>query len=244
MSNVFVNNAFVVNQNTNTYTQYVDQGTYDYIFNINMNPMAESLTDLFINATYIQNSLDVNNYNINLVLSNTTHVNWYLINNQNIITIEIGNSTTGFLTLNSDIPQTFGERLLEIVAHKIFGHGQARVAISNDSEFFTHDAQLWNHLVNTVATNSFRHDIFNQYVDIGRYTNRINEGNYDDINQYINFNFNSLSIDFPMYFIGNILLNNNLLYSQANLFQNGVNVGGTTLVNGLYNIPILIKMHT
>ena len=207
------------------------------------------MTQLFTNASYIQNTLDVNNYNINLVIPDSlTYANWSTnTNNQNIITVEIGNSIAGFSTLNPSVPEAFGERLLEVVAHKVFGHGKAHAAISNDSEFFTHDAELWNHLSNSVATDSFRHHIFNQYVALGRYENVITENNLavgNDINVFVNFNFNGLSIDFPMYLTGNILLNNGLTPTQIGFFANGPNVGGTILTNGLYNVPILIKMHT
>ena len=249
MDYLFVNNAFLLNQNTNIYGEYINPGTYDYTFNINLAALAPNMTSLFTNASYIQNTQDMNNYNINLVLPDSlTYPNWNAnINNQNIITLEIGNSLTGFSTLNPSVPESFGERLLEVVAHKIFGHGKAHAAISNDSAFFTHDAELWNHLSSSVATDSFRHNIFNQYVALGRYENEIilnGPGIGNDKNVFVNFNFNGLSIDFPMYLAGNVLLNNGLTPTEISFFFNGPNTGGTILTNGVYNVPILIKMHT
>lgn len=258
MESIFVNNTFIINQNTNIYGQFINEGTYDYTFNINLAPLVTDMTFLFANATYIQNTQDVNNYNINLTILDTASIignsdaTWAsAINNQNIINLEIGSSSVGFSTLNPAVSECFGERLLEVVAHKIFGHGKAHAAISNDSAFFTHDASLWDHLVASVANDTFRHEIFNQYVSSGRYQRYITEqlanNNNDitnDVNTFINFNFSNLSIDFPMYLAGNILLNNTLTANEINLFMNGPNVGGTLLANGVYNVPILIKLHT
>ena len=103
MDYLFVNNAFIINQNTNIYGEYIDPGTYDYTFNINLATLVPNMTQLFTNASYIQNTLDVNNYNINLVIPDSlTYANWSTnTNNQNIITVEIGNSIAGFSTLNN-----------------------------------------------------------------------------------------------------------------------------------------------
>ncbi len=67
-----------------------------------------------------------------------------LENNQLPVKILQGNSNKAFATLKPNSDEIIGDRLLEVVAHKLFGHGQARAAISNDSEFYNHDAQLWD----------------------------------------------------------------------------------------------------
>lgn len=248
---LFINNSLTITQNTNLYGEYINEGSYDYTFQVNLYSIVNDITGIFSNATYIQNANDANNYNVNLVISDSVNFsNWNTsINNQNLITVDIGNSNVAFTTLEPTVQQKFGDRLLEVVAHKLFGHGQAHAAISNDSEFYTHDGQLWNHLSQSLMNDEFRHDIFNQYVSLGRYENTItqhlaNNTTYNDIDNFINFNFLGLSFDFPLYLAGNILLNNSLTPDEVNLFVNGPNVGGTLLNNGAYNVPILIKFHS
>lgn len=245
---LFINNSLLITQNTNLYGEYINEGTYDYTFQVNLSGVANDITHIFSNATYIQNSNNPDNYDINLVIPDSVNfANWSSgLNNRNTITLDIGSSNVAFTTLDPSVLQTFGDRLLEVVAHKIFGHGQARAAISNDREFYTHDGELWNHLSNSVLNSDFRNDIFNQYVSLGRYENTIterlaNDNTYNDMNTYINFNFIGLSFDFPMFLAGNILLNNTLTNDEVNLFVNGPNVGGTLLNNGAYNVPILVK---
>ena len=74
-----------------------------------------------------------------------------------------------------------------------------------------------------------------------------NQNNFNDLNdgseKWVPFNFNGLTFDFPMFLSGNMITSNSLTNEERELLQNGPNVGGTTLINGSYNIPILVKFH-
>lgn len=259
-TSMFINNAYTINQNADVYGTIINDGTYDYTFLINVASFTNgNISKMFSNASFIQNSVNIDNYDINLTLdAHNTFANWSTaFNNQPLVTIGIGNSNKSFATLDPDLYQTIGDRLLEVVAHKLFGHGQARAAIKNDSEFYTHDNEVWDHLSTTVATNTIRNDIFNQYVATGRYNaysnfqmNGVDVNNTDntftnlnDVNTWVNFNFNGLTFDYPLYLVGNMLHDVSLTNAEIAVLQNGPNVGGTLLQNGLYNVPILVRFH-
>jgi len=286
---MFINNALSIIQNTNMYGTYFNESSiYDYIFSINISSFAPNISSIFNVATFTQNTLNNDDVNINLSIDKSNvYNNWNnIFNNKPLVQVVMGQSTTGFGTLRPTIPNTIGDRLLEVVALKLFGHGQAHAAINNDNEFYTHDAQLWDHLSNSVAMNNIKHDIFNQYVASGRYeieiaqsdnftniTNDINITDNININEQIinfnnsffslyitgnilpkpstsdvngdvvNFNFDGFSFDFPLYITGNIITDISLTSDELNMIQNGPDVGGSRLINGSYNIPILVKFH-
>jgi hypothetical protein len=243
---LFINNPLVLNQDTNVYGSFINEGTYDYTFVINVANFASNITTMFANASYIQNSVNIDNYDVNITLnSDANFLNWNAVfNNQPIVSINMGNSNIAFPTLEPTAHQTIGDRLLEVVAHKLFGHGQAHAAISNDSEYYTHDATVWNHLVNSVSMNNFRNDIFNQYVATDRYEHHAVQNNGtdgNDVDNWTNFNFNGMTFDYPLFLTGNMITDPSLTNVELDLITNGPNIGGTLLVNGEYNIPILIR---
>lgn len=170
MSNnyLFINNSLVISQNTNIYGKYYYEGTFDYTFLVNVyNITNNNITNLFSTYT-LQDNMDL--VNVNLIIKNsTTYPNWNtLVNNTNIVSVQVGNSNVNFSSFLS-YPEPLGARLLEVVAHKLFGHAQARAAIKNDSTFYTNDALIWDHLSRSVSTDSFAQDIFKQYVALNRY---------------------------------------------------------------------------
>ena len=259
---MFINNSLVVNQNANIYGSYYNQGNlnqYDYTFTINISSIVGGdITTLFSNASFKQNA-NPDLYDINITLNSAySFANWNTkFNNQACTQVLMGNSNIAFGTLKPNNFQTIGERMLEVVAHKIFGHGQARAAIANDHEFFNHDNQIWNQLSNTLLLNQYRNDIFNQYVGTGRYNVLSNYeagsnagtntedgvNNYNDVDTWVNFNFNGLTFEYPLYLAGTIITDPSLSPAENALLANGPNVGGTLLNNGVYNIPILVRFH-
>jgi len=260
LTQLFINAPFTINQDANAIGSYLEEGNnYDYIFRINVGSLCNNnMSLLFNNASFSQNLNDIENVNINIVLDDSTTFNDWgnLFNNNDLTQISIGQSTVAFLTLQPETYESIGDRLLEVVAHKLFGHGQARAAINNDTQFFEHDNEIWDNLSNAVANDGFRHDIFNQYVASGRYSSDANSNsntspdNQNDVNdlndgseKWVPFNFNGLTFDFPMFLSGNMITSNSLTNEERELLQNGPNVGGTTLINGSYNIPILVKFH-
>ena len=127
---------------------------------------------------------------------------------------------------------SFNTRILEILALKIFGHARARAAISNDTELTIGiQSNLQNHIISVLNTHG--QDIFNQYVN-----QDLPELNQNDINQPVNFNFQNDVFSFPGYIVGSLIDKQNL----SNALLNGVSGGFTDMVNGDYNIPILIRI--
>jgi hypothetical protein len=244
---MFINNPLLINQNTNVYGSYINEGTsYDYTFSINLASFAGNISTIFNTASFTQNLINLEDVNIDLSINpSTTFANWTRFNNKRTVTLGLGQSNVAFATLQPTIPHSIGDRLLEVIAHKVFGHGQSRTAINNDSEFYTHDGELWNHLSNSISLPNIKHDIFNQYVGSGRYqSTAMNDLNVTDVNgSSVNFNFQGFTFDYPLFVAGNILTEASLTTDEVNLITNGPYVGGTSLVNGLYNIPILVSFH-
>lgn len=253
---IYLNSPLYMNQNVNSYGSYFVEGTYDYTFLVNLalvgdGSITNDITKIFSNASFIQDQTNADNVTINLSLKNsTTYPSWNTaINNHNLVTLDVGASNFGFSTLTPTLNQAIGDRLLEIVAHKLFGNGQARAAIDNDTEFYTHDGVMWDHLSTALSTQSLANDVFNQYVASGRYESQSttagssNADNANDVNQFVNFNFINLTFDYPMYLIGSLGLNSSMTPTEISALNNGPIVGGTQLNNGLYNIPILIRFY-
>jgi hypothetical protein len=217
---------------------------YDYaiLINLGLMPTMSSINDItqiFSNASFMQDPTDMNNTQVNLTISHSyDFLNWKtLFNNKPLATLTSGKATVGFSTLNPNTPQPIGDRFLEIIAHKLFGHGQSYAAIGNQPDFYTHDSLLWNHLSRTLSTTEFANDVYSQYIKTGRYVS-MNTCESTTLNTWIPFNFINLSFDFPMYLAGS------LETSFAGLKINGPNVGGSLLVNSTYNIPLVIRFHT
>jgi hypothetical protein len=139
-------------------------------------------------------------------------------------------TTTSNLSVNTNGFETswkpFGERLLEIVAMKIFGHPKARAAIGNDNDFYDTDAlsiKVYD------AFNNIKNEFGNYYMGIYDIT---------EVNNNVQaMNISNFNIIFPFY------LNGITSKSKTKLFQNGPNVGGSLLVNGNYNIPLLLTFN-
>jgi hypothetical protein len=237
---IFISNPLIISQNDNIHDNniLINKTDYDYIFKINISKLYnDNITLLFNNASYYQNTDNLEDMNININLDKSNDfLNWnFEFNNQNLVTLEMGNSNVGFNSLLPSISETIGDRLLETVAHKLFGNGLAKAAISNDTEFYNHDSQIWDNLANSVSQDIFKNDIFNQYKNLDRYI--------DSNKNWIPFNFDGLTFSYPMYLIGSLENDSSLPIIQINLLKRGYKVGGTQLQNGMYNIPILIKFH-
>lgn len=249
---IFINSLLTINQNVDIYGKRILSREFDYTFRINVSGLvgsaANGITSIFSNASYCENTINRQDYNVNLTLASSANFNnWATnFNNQNIVTIVQGLSSTNFGTFNTPASK-IGDRLLEVVAHKLFGHAQARAAIKNDNSFYSYDDDIWNHLSTSVANDSFRKEIFNQYVKTGRYNTSNASGagvNGNDVNGFVNFNFVNLTLDFPLQLSGQMLLDASLTNDDMNLLKIGPIVGGSRLTNGNYDVPILIRFHT
>lgn len=126
------------------------------------------------------------------------------------------------------LKQRFFYRLIEIISVKIFGHAQAQSAILNDAQFYKS-----NELITKlqIAINNRKETIFEYYKGLGKVDLNI-------IGVPQNFNFTNINIEFPFTFDGFI---KDYQYLAKDLI-NGPNVGGNLIVDGQYNIPLLVQI--
>ena len=173
-----------------------------------------SYNDLF-NTKYFQYKNN-NNIFINLQINNDYFNNIF----QNTLMETETNSQFNDVIYST----SFNTRILEILALKIFGNASARCAFSNDTQIINNlQNNLLNH-VNRVIQNH-KYDIYNQY--------NKNLIEYDTIYDKINFNFYNSALAFPGFIQGKL--------SYPIIPK--VNMGISKVVNGEYNIPILIKIY-
>ena len=224
--------SFGINRNADLYANNVSPVNlqeYDYVITLQ-----GALDNLFSTRTYQQNASNMNEVDINLVLDHNAFNTMF----NNTEMVNAGASiTSGVLTASQC---DFNTRVLEVLAIKIFSHGRARAAISNDTDIISGiQNALYAHIGNVITAH--KHDIFNQYVqqDLPELNNNdvpeLNNNNV--VNTPVNFNFSNDTLAFPGYINGSLV-------DLANLsddLKNGPN-DGHALVNGLYNVPILIKI--
>jgi len=181
-------------------------------------------SNLFANASFMQNFLNIDDVDVNLTLNSAWFINQLNSTNTSVIfngyltgettgmegiintPINQGATTGGyqFTSVYSGSFQTLGYRLLEITAVNLFHHAKARAAIENDDTFvygtapdFIHGGTLYSSLANqlTISFQTDKHNIFNQYIELGRYTPGQN-----DVNVPVNFNFADLNMQVKLTF--------------------------------------------
>jgi hypothetical protein len=235
----FVNEAIVVDQNTAVYGEVpvVDETAYDYILDIDIG--SNTLNDLFSTRVFLQNSAEQNTagentYDVNLLINND-FVSAVLGGNNVDLSSQMTDVTgkAAYSTIDSSASQQLGLRLLEVMATKIFGHARARAAISNDTAFYEIKSRLAEALHDAVANK--RNDIFNQYVQY----DRIEENTGNDVTANGVFNFKATRFEIPLFLNGAM---ESSLSAPADLL-NGPDVGGEQVINGVYNIPMLLKFN-
>jgi hypothetical protein len=189
------------------------------------------LANLF-NITYQQNGADANVYDINVVMNSYllnsyigTDATWAVSNVKSTVV------TAGLTATAQQLPKA----LLETIALRVFGSGNARAAIVNDSsidaEVLSHSADFFNVL------NAHRNDLFKAYVDSGR----IAPG---DVTTAVVMNLANSQISFPMWVTGSILSpDGNVLSSYPYADGYASYNGFGTMTGGAYNVPVIIKFH-
>jgi hypothetical protein len=174
-----------------------------------------SYNNLFNTKTF-QYTNNSNNIIINFELNNDYFNNIF---NQTFMETETNSQFNDTSYISS-----FNTRILEILALKIFGNAGARCAFSNDTQIINNlQNNLLNH-VNKVIQNH-KYDIYNQYDK--------NNIIINDINQKNIFNFYDSALAFPG------LIQGKLSYPIIPKIVAGV----SKVINGEYNIPILIKIY-
>ena len=135
-----------------------------------------------------------------------------------------------------------GAAFLEFAALRIFGHAAARAAITNDTSYTAYEVNgsLVNAIASGVATTlltdaGVNNQIFDLYVPLGK-----PELNANDVGVVVNMNLNNTNWQFPVMFTGNLYASDQSVSLTA--IQNGVSGGVGNMVNGHYNIPVMIKI--
>ena len=142
--------------------------------------------------------------------------------NEHAYLIEKGNSINNFESFSKK-SLLLSEIIFEILAHKLFGNAQAKVAFSNNNEFSLIDKLIWKGFINILQEKSEIQNIYNQYLILGKSENEIN--------------FTDVGFCLPITLHGQ--LSKNLI--KINMYNNGFNTGGTSIINGSYIIPLLLK---
>lgn len=225
--NITVETRSFVDQDTNVVVAAAPTFGYEYTLTVNL-PISSTNT-IFATRTYEQSASDVNAYNIDLTIDSSQFDAALHTAPYTFTAAEAGITALGI----DSSATTFGQRLLEIVAIKIFGHAKARAAIENDSEF------LGQTLVDNFraslqeAINTDRNLIFGQYVNLDRVQSDANgDEGHNDANAATDFNFDALDLVFP------INLRGSILDDASGIFNTGPAVGGELLVDGAYNVPL------
>jgi len=219
----YFDEPFLINSQTQLYAEpnkLVDTNIYDYIITFN------TMFDTFFNSkTYKQDPQSPNNVDIDFSISSNEYINIY----QNT---KMQPTETNAYIYGSMDTIDFSTRILEILALKIFGHAKARAAINNDTDIVNGlQNDLYNHIGSMLDRH--KHNIYNMYV-----YQDLQDLKQDDVDSPPNFNFNYDKIAFPGYIKGS-LSNKNLLSSSL---MNGPVHGINSVVNGDYNIPILLMI--
>ena len=276
--NFFINHTIPIEQNTSLAAQNfpITTNNYDYILDINVtgingssllpfngNYSAETaltMNQLFATRTYTQSTTNSEQYNTNLEANNSA-----------ISSILVGSGAVNIISTNTAITSTsayasfrtnasFGNRLLEIVATKIFGNPLTTAAIINDTAFTNSTGLVTGVGVNPTDTvtfgfyntlNTYKNEFFNQYVASDRVETDQNEAYANngvhpgDYNTVFNYNLASSHIDVPL------LLNGvakdaggaNINGAFLQLMNGPTTVGGTLFAYGGYSIPLLLRLH-
>jgi len=173
--------------------------------------------DLYIiNLEYSQTYLDTIIGNIDIGSSGLiSPLNYGLLawngNTNTYATGKENGSINGAMTSGTD---NLATRLLEITAIHIFGHGRARAAISNDSEYIESINVVKQKIVE-LFTSEIKYKFIEEYVKSGK----INE---NDISNSVYFDFTNFSFGYKInYGVTNILDSNDKPTTLIPLPENG-----------------------
>jgi len=223
----FFNDAadwFDITRNADLYAENANVANlneYDYVIDI-----SGALDSVFSTRTYQQNSANADLYDVTLTVNHSAVMN---MTDASTMAKQASSLDAGI----NGPATTFGTRVLEVLALKIFGHARARAAIANDNDIVAGLASdLANH-VQTVVDNH-KNDIFNQYVQ----QDLVNL-NANDVDTPVSFNFAADTLSFPSRIVGSLINPGRL---SADLLNGPTDASGHQLVNGEYNIPVLIRL--
>ena len=227
-------NYFLSFNNINNYS-------YDYILNLNMTafPSFTSSNSLFNNRRYF---LDISgNIKSDIILNqafitNLLTYDYAKLKKNGLIKFDVSNNnllTNDFYSKVNLNPEKFGPRILEILAYKIFDDPTSDVFIDNSYDFYkTSDDSFINVVVSKMSNdiNNLQLNIYNQYLNTPQYTPISNTPTL--------YNFQNSVWFYPIFY------SDNLYYSNGDIASsfNGPVVEGNDIVNGNFNIPLLLKL--
>ena len=200
---------------------YISRG-FD-IINSNIKPIKLTNFDLYLDSNF---EFD---YIIKIKLDNKIKLNLEenifdietTLNDQKYY-IEKGKSINNFDTFSKK-NLLLSEIIFELLAHKLFGNAQANVAFSNSTEFSSIDKLIWKGFINILHEKSEIQNIYNQYLILGKSNNEIN--------------FTDVGFCLPITLQGQLSKN----LKKINMYNTGFNTGGSSIVNGSYKIPLLLR---
>jgi hypothetical protein len=261
----FYINPITITQNTTLVAiptnNYETTITYDYLLSVNVNGslglgVGKSLNDLFTNASYIwrpaTNCVELK-YDFN-----TAPVTTALGRNITSITQGTSSFPAGAFAGQefAAVAETIAMKLKEVMAVKIFGSAGAVSAFTpaTYSGFETNLPGLISTALNTALNNPNPDNdiLFEQYVSSGRFgedqKNQAANNQIDYDTFWTPFNFSGSVISIPLFFTGTVKDNSgatidNTLYPTLS-YPPAQLIGGTQIPsNGVYSIPLLLKLH-
>lgn len=232
---ITLNTPVVFNTNVQVFNE--SALVFNYEYNLNVTDLLVT-SAFFDQARYRQWDETNNTYMVDTVT---------LLETANIATNKASMSTAngkpgtpgaGILAGND---LTVGQRIVEIMALKIFGNARAKAAIANDTAI---EATSWKSPLEVVF-NTDRNLIFEQYVGLDRVEPRSDTNSeYNDTDKWQSFNFSGLSFVVPVHLSLDSMDDDGKTGSLTTAAKTGPQVGSTTqLSNGtLSNCPVKLTI--
>jgi hypothetical protein len=209
--------------------------TPEYTITMKLGTDEDTLSALFDTATYKQNGVDPNRYDV-VISTNTEVLGKYLNTDSGTAYVNVtGGGGKPVPTRNND-PATVSQKLLDIMSLNLFGTDAAQAAILNDSEFTDIDMIA---LVNTALVADANH-IFERYVALGGVNGAGNDIGGPIAIDFEKLNINSLKI--PLYLNGTVQIPGGGAepsYDWIATFTGNP----ISKLNGIYSIPLLLDFN-
>lgn len=213
-----------------------------------------TMNDLFSSRAYEQDQKDSESVELYLTPNGNNLIRLF---GNNVKLYSLNQSILSKPNAYFSIPtksESIGQKLLEVVATKIFGNPLSVAAIVNDNEFTDLDATnntLGGRIMYgfTETINSQALSFFGQYVGFGKISGDQYSQPTGDATTPYNFNLTDTTIKIPLSLQGELSLPTSatqeqiLSLSTFKSLLNGPDAGGSRMVNGAYNISFLLKFH-